>query len=219
MNHLGARPPRGCASSGGMESESAGPGSFMTRSPAEFCRGALGRLLQDHQILAPERKPVQPPLGTPARSQSAGKVEMERGPLPVAAGGFTQPARFARPERDGVAIERNARHDPAGAGIERVVLPKKPAAAGPQQPQDVSRRSEAFGGRNVMEHAVAVDRVDGVRQRCGRGRVGRQPLHRTTRVPAAGFGQRSGGGGRARPGAGGLITARRTGSVSPVPQP
>src|SRR4051794_23316294 len=67
---------------------------------------------------------------------------------------------LARTERDCIAIEGDAAHDIARAGIPWVVLPKREPSARTKRFIDVAHRRGPVVRRDVMEDAIAEDQID-----------------------------------------------------------
>ena len=85
--------------------------------------------------------------------------ELKVGRQHLQAARFDQSPRTAGTNRLGVAIERNPRHDPSCARVERIVFPKGQHAGGCERAFDGRQCLGSIFWRNVMKHAVGEDQV------------------------------------------------------------
>src|SRR5437588_9291575 len=93
-------------------------------------------LLRENQVLSAERQAIQKSLQRAQHAKRPWEVEEDLQALDTKTGASHALDALTRPEKKRVAVERDAAHDEARAGVERVVLEERQPSALPQAPVD-----------------------------------------------------------------------------------
>jgi hypothetical protein len=110
-------------------------------------------------VLRADRPTCEKSFQSPKMSEDVRKDEKEIDMEDFEADGPKQRSRLGWPYRHSVSIERNAPHDIPGAGIPRIVFPKRKNATGCEGTEEITDGVRTIGWRDVMEHAVREDKV------------------------------------------------------------
>src|SRR5205807_7293434 len=108
---------------------------------------------------ATERQAIQETLQGAQHAERPREVEEELHALDAEAGAAHALDALTRPQQDRVAIERDAAHDEARSGVQRVVLEERQPSTVSQAPVDRGKAGVSLRKWDVVEDTVAIAEI------------------------------------------------------------